>query len=398
MRRGRPRGATHIPKKRADTEGSIYLDRTRWVASLTVGWDTAGRRKRMRYSAKTRREVAAWLAERLAERGKGLLVEPSRQTVAGFLETWLEDAVRPRRAPRTFETYAGICRGHVIPAIGKVLLAKLTPQHLLRLYNQERAAGHNRTALMIHSVLHAAFDQAVKWGLLARNPADGVQRPQHHSRKMRSLTLEEAGRFLDAAKGNRLEALFVLAVSVGLRQGELFGLRWGDIDLTAGTLQVQRTLAQIDGAFVFGEPKSETSRRKVALPAIALAALKKHRATQAAEKLVLAEVWADPELVFTTRIGAPLVRSPFTRRSFKPLLTKAGLPDMRFHDLRHTAASLLLAAGENMKVIQELLGHARFATTADTYAHTLPDQNRQAAETMDRLLKSRGSRVAHKSS
>ena len=142
----------------------------------------------------------------------------------------------------------------------------------------------------------------------------------------------------------------------------------------------------MDGAFRFLDPKTPKSRRTVVLPAIALSALKKHRAAQAAERLVLGEAWADPELVFTTTIGTPLGKSVLIRRSFKPILRKTELPDIRFHDLRHTCASLLLAAGENMKVVQELLGHSRFSTTADTYAHTLPGQHRQAAETMDRIL------------
>jgi integrase len=387
-----------LPKRSANGEGSIFKPSCgdRWVASLTVGWDPEGRRRRIRHSAKTRREVADWLAARLAERQKGLLVEPGRQSVASFLSGWLEDWVAVSVGPRTFETYAGICRNHVIPAIGKVLLAKLTPQHLQRLYRQKLDAGHSRTAQLCHAVLYRALGHAVKWGLLARNPAAAVDRPRHRSREMKSLTPEEARRFLDAAKGNRLAALYVLAISCGLRQGELLGLGWSSIDLVEGTLQVRRSLAWVDGGFQFLEPKTAKSRRTVVLPAIALSALKKHKAAQAAERLVLGEAWADAELVFTTRIGAPLGRSVLNHHGFKPLLTKAGLPDMRFHDLRHTAASLLLAAGENMKVVQELLGHARFSTTADTYTHTLPGQHRQAAETMDSLLKPRGSRVAHK--
>jgi integrase len=377
-----------LPKRSANGEGTIFKRSRddRWVAEITAGWDADGRRKFLRHSAKTRKEVADWRAARLAERQAGLLRAPTRQTVGGFLEAWLEDWAKTAVAPRTFESYRYVCRRHVIPAIGSVLLPKLTPQHLQKLYRQKLDAGHSRTALMVHSILHRALGQAVRWNVLARNPADAVDPPRHRYKEMKALSPEEAVRFLDAAKDDRLRGLYVLAVSCGLRQGELLGLKWSDIDFTEGTVQIRRTLAWVDGAFRFLDPKTLKSRRTVVLSAIALSALKKHRAAQATERLVLGEAWADPELVFTTTIGTPLGKSALIRRSFKPILRKAELPDIRFHDLRHTCASVLLAAGENMKTVQELLGHSRFSTTADTYAHTLPDQHRQAAETMDRIL------------
>ena len=231
---------------------------------------------------------------------------------------------------------------------------------------------------MVHAVLHRALGQAVKWGILARNPADAVDPPRHRYKEMKALSPEEAVRFLEAAKEDRLFGLYVLAVSRGLRQGELLGLKWSDIHFTEGTVQIRRTLAWVDGGFQFLDPKTPKSRRTVVLPAIALSALKKHRAAQAAERLILGEAWADPELVFTTTIGTPLGKSVLIRRSFKPILRKTELPDIRFHDLRHACASLLLAGGENV------------STTADTYARTLPGQHRQATETMDRILGPRG--------
>ncbi len=379
-----------MPKKNANGEGSVFrrgLD-GRWVCEIVTGWGPDGRKRVLRHSAKTKREVTEWRTARLAERQTGTLAEPTRQTVGSFLERWLEDSVKTGVAPRTFETYRHVCRKHIIPAIGSVLLTKLAPQHLQRLYRQKVDEGHTRTALMVHAILHRALGQAVRWRIVPRNVADAVDPPRHRYQEMRPLTPEEATRFLDAAREDRLFALYVLAVATGLRQGELLGLKWSDVDFERGTLQVRRTLAWIDGSFRFLEPKTQKSRRTLALPTVAAAALKKHRAAQASERLVLGEAWAEPELVFTTKIGTPLGKSDFIRRSFKTILRRAELPDIRFHDLRHTAATLLLAAGENMRTIQEMLGHSRFGTTADIYAHVLPEQKRRAAESMDLLLAS----------
>jgi len=374
-------------KKRADGEGAIYKDRGRWVAALTVGWDRNGRRRRLRHSAKTRKEAADWLAARLAERQRGTLAEPTRQTVREFLEAWLRDWARTSVGPRTFETYSRVVRRYVVPVLGEVPLAKFGPQHLQRLYRPLIEAGHTRTALLVHATLHRALGFAVRWNLLARNPADLVDAPKHRYGEMQALDAEQARRLLEAARGERLEAVYVLALACGLREGELLGLKWEDLDLKEGVLHVRRTLAWVDGGPRFLEPKTEKSRRTVVLPAVALAALKKHRARQAEERLTLGDAWAYPDLVFTTRIGTPLAKSDFIRRDFKRLLAKAGLPpSVRFHDLRHTFATLTLAGGADLKAVQAALGHARLTTTADTYAHVLAEQKRRVARLMDELL------------
>jgi integrase len=315
----------------------------------------------------------------LAERQKGLLHDPNRQTVGEFLERWLRDTAAPTLVAKTLETYAHIVRRYIVPALGRLELAKLSPQHLQQLYREKREAGLTRTVEMIHAVLHVALARAAEWGLVPRNVAEHAQPTRVRARDMRALTPDEARAFLEAAKEDRLNALYVLAIACGLRQGELLGLRWSDIDMDGGTVHVQRSLGWVSGQWLFTEGKTAKSRRTVVLPRIAVAALKKHRAVQAVERLVLGEAWAHPDLVFTTTVGTPIGKSVLIRRSFKPILQKAGLP-------RHSAATMLLAAGENPKVVQELLGHSRISITLDTYSHVIPSLQRQVAEKMDNML------------
>jgi len=381
----KPRKARRAP----NNQGTVYFHkgRGRWVACVPVA-QAGGRTRTVSRSFTSQKEAVEWKTAVLADRQKGLLAEPTRQTIREFLEGWLEDWARTSVGPRTFETYSRVVRRYVVPVLGEVPLAKLGPQHLQRLYRPLVEAGHTRTAQLTHAMVHRALGHAVKWNLLARNPADLVDPPRHRYREMQALDLEQARRLLDAARGERLEALYVLALACGLREGELLGLKWEDVDLKEGVLHVRRTLAWIDGSFRFLEPKTEKSRRTVVLPAVAVAALKRHKARQAEERLALGNAWVYPDLVFTTRIGTPLAKSDFIRRDFKKrLLGKAGLPpSVRFHDLRHTFATLSLAGGADLKAVQAALGHARLTTTADTYAHVLAEQKRRIAQLMDETL------------
>jgi hypothetical protein len=187
--------------------------------------------------------------------------------------------------------------------------------------------------------------------------------------------------------GDRLEAVYVLAVGTGMRQGDLLGLKWEDVDLEAGTVQVRRTLSTATGGgFSFGAPKTAKSRRSVKLPGAAISALKKHRRAQLEERMRLAGLFADHGLVFASRVGTPVSRQDLVTRSFKPLLRRAGLPDVRFHDLRHTCATLLLGRGVHAKLVQELLGHSTISVTLDTYSHVLPGMSDAAAGAMDEAL------------
>jgi integrase len=224
-------------------------------------------------------------------------------------------------------------------------------------------------------------------GLIPRNVTDAVKAPRPEHKEIKPLLSEQARALLEAAQRDRLEALYVLAVTTGMRQGELLGLRWEDVDFEAETLQVRRTLFTRAGrGFSFSPPKTSKGRRSIKLPEVAKRSLKKHRKAQLEEKMKLAGLWEDNGLVFATRFGTPVRRQELITRSFKPLLKKAGLPNIRFHDLRHTCATLLLGKGVHAKFVQELLGHATISITLDTYSHILPGMVDAAAGAMDETL------------
>lgn len=364
-----------------------------WAIIVELGRDpVTGKRQRRQWETirGTKRQAEERLREILAAIKAGTAVEPSHQTTGEFLVSWLEDVVRPNLRLSTIRSYEQVIYLHVLPLIGSIPLTKLAPQHLQRLYREKTEQGLTHTVRLIHAILHKALGQAVKWGLVPRNVADAVERPKIPRKEMRALAPEEAVRLLEAAESDRLHALYVLAVACGLRQGELFGLKWEDVDLERGTLTVRRQLQwlRVNGKTqpVFTEPKSAKSRRTVALPSVAMTALRRHRVRQAEERLRLGEAWQDYGLVFTTEIGTPLLKGNFIRRSFKPLLRRAGLPDIPFHSLRHTAASLLLGAGESLKTVQEMLGHSSITLTADIYGHISLAQQREAARKMDAIL------------
>lgn len=374
--------------KRGNGEGSIFK-RTdgRWAATLDLGY-TDGKRRRKTFYGKTRREAQEQLTAALRTRQQGLPVITERQTIAEFLRRWLRDSARPQLRPLTYVTYEGIVEHHLIPAFGPLQLQALTPQHVQRFLNDRSAAGlAPATVRNILRVLHRSLEIAARWGLVARNVASLVDGPRMVRSEVRPLTPEEARRFLDAVAGDRLEALYTVALATGLRQGEMLGLRWSGVDLTRGTITVTTALQLIDGAPRLVEPKSATSRRVVVLPAIAVDALRRHRASQLEERLRVGEAWnAEWDLVFAGPTGDPL-SSRSLRDAFKRHLKAAELGDSRFHDLRHSCASLLLAQGVPARVVMETLGHSSIQMTLNTYSHVMPVLTRQAADSMDAALR-----------
>ncbi|HEV2357498.1 MAG TPA: site-specific integrase [bacterium] len=239
---------------------------------------------------------------------------------------------------------------------------------------------------MAYDELHHALDQAVRWGMIPRNVCDAVTRPGAPRPIMQVLTPTQVSALLEAAREDRLHALYVMAITTGLRQGELLGLQWDDVDLTGALLHVRHSLHEVNGRLSLGEPKTARAKRPVDLPRIAVAALREHRERMLAEGHPHGWVFCDTE-------GGPVRRPNLLRRSFQPLLKKAGLPQIRFHDLRHTAATLLLLQGVHPKVVQERLGHSQISVTLDTYSHVLPSMGREAAAKLDALLE-RGTTVA----
>jgi integrase len=355
--------------KNANSEGSIgKRSDGRWQARITL---ENGQHKY--YYAKTRTEAARLLATALHDRNCGLPIVSEKQTVGQYLAEWLQ-RTKPTVKPKTYRSYEQLTRVHLIPALGRVSLAKLGPRHVQTLWSKKLEAGKSPTTVrLLHMVLHKALADALRLGLVQRNVTDLVDPPRAAHYEMQVLTPEQVYVLLAAAEGSRLQALYVLALATGMREGELLALRWRDVDLEAASLQVRHTLQKLPREqFVFAEPKTRRSRRKIVLPVAAVTALRRHRARQLEERLQHGALWEDLDVVFAHSLGRPLDSSSLLHYDFHPLLKRAGLPKIRFHDLRHTAATLLLGKGINPKIVSELLGHASVAITLDLYSHVLP--------------------------
>lgn len=360
--------------KRGNSEGSIYRHNEKyWAASITL--DNG---KRKYFYGKTRKEVQEKLRVALNEQKQGTLVTAPQQTVEQFLKQWLE-TYKPGVRIRTYERYETFVRLHVVPVIGRIQLQKLTAQHIQALYAKKLEEKLSPTTVnVLHAMLHKAFDDAVRWGLIARNVCDLVSPPRRAHYEIRPLTMEQAQQLMAAAKGHNMEALFVLALTTGMRRGEILALKWQDINFSQNTLQVRRIFTRAPGnRYIEAEPKTQKSRRSVMLPPFAVDLLKQHRIRQLEVKLQAGAQWQEHDLVFCTSLGTPLNPSKMIDR-FNTLLKKAGLPHIRFHDLRHSAATILLSMGIHPKVVQELLGHNQISMTMDIYSHVLPTMQRDA--------------------
>ena len=368
--------------KRANGEGTIYKRADgRWTARLSLA---GGRRKD--YFGKTRQEVAVKLAAATKQRQDGIPIIGEQQKVDKYLEGWLK-TVRPNLRPRTFQRYEQYVRLHITPFIGSYSLSRLSPQHLQSLYANRLESGLSATSVHhLHAVIHRALRDAARFGLVVRNVASIVSPPRIERSEMHALSPQHARAFLLAAQSDRLGALYVIALTTGMRQGELLALHWEDVDLERASLRVRATLQRTPSGLVFAEPKTANSRRQITLGQSAVDSLRQHRVRQNSERLRLGGGWQDGDLVFANEVGRPIEATNLLRRSFKPLLSEAGLPSIRFHDLRHTAASLLLGEGIHPKIVSEMLGHSQISVTLDLYSHVTPTMQKQAAEAINALI------------
>jgi integrase len=373
--------------KRGNGEGSIWRRKGGgWCAQYTV-YTSEGRKRRTLYG-KTRQEVAAKLSKALADREGGLTFDAGSLTVGEYLARWLSHSVRDTVSQKTYERYESIVRVHLSPALGRIRLKALTSDHVRGLYREKLDSGlAPRTVLHIHRTLSKALKQATDDGLIPRNAAASVKPPQARREEMQPLSRDQVRMFLDTVKGDRMEALYVLAVTSGLRQGELLALKWEDVDLegTNPTLEVRRSLSETRGRRSFVTPKSGRGRH-LRLSKRAASVLRVHRKRQLEERVRKAGLWEDHGLIFPSEVGTPMSGRNLYR-AFKIRVKRASLPQtLRFHDLRHTCATLLLRQGINPKFVQELLGHADISLTLNTYSHVLPDMGDAAASGMDAAL------------
>jgi integrase len=371
--------------RRGNGEGTI-LRRTdgRWAAAIVF----EGYQRKWIYG-KTRRDVSDRLRKIRTDVAEGRPVMNERLTVSEYLNRWLNEVAKQRTRPMTWRGYEHLVRLHILPTLGRVRLAKLTPQHVQSLVTQKVREGSlaPRTIQYMHSVLRAALNQAVRWRMVHYNAAAMVSTPPPTRREVRVLAPGEARQLLDAARGDRLEALYSVALALGLRQGEALGLMWGDLDLESGVLRVRRASQRIphQGTQLV-ETKTMRSRRTLVMLPIVISRLRAHRARQALERLAAGDRWVDLDLVFPSERGT-LADGPNVTHRFHKLLKRAGLPPMRFHDLRHACASLLLVQGVHPRVVMETLGHSQISLTMNTYSHVLPILQREAADRMEAVLR-----------
>ena len=365
---------------------SIYRKNQRWYVQVDVPAGPDGKRRRRSVGGfRTKREAKAAEAEALRRIRDGVLVEPSRLTVGAYLtELWLPSMASQVRAT-TLGGYRHNVRAYIVPRLGDILLQRLSTARVGAFYGELVASGGQKgrplspkTVRYVHTTLRRALRDAVADGLVVRNVAAQARPPRARLVEMHTWTAAEVGAFLASVREDRLYAAWLLLATLGLRRGELLGLRWPDVDLTSGRIAIRNTLVMVDGKPAMAEPKTAKGRRSLTLAPQVLEAVRVHRVHQAAERLSWGADYTDSGLVVTTEDGRPMhpesLSSLFVRQA-----KRAGLSPIRLHDLRHSVASILLAKGVHPKVVSEQLGHATIALTLDTYSHVIPSLQEEAA-------------------
>ena len=371
-----------MARRRARGEGTLFRDGDgRWVARLRVGG-----RVRVK-KARTQRECADWLADLKRQVAGGVDVNDT-STVAEYLEHWLSVA-RAGLRHNTWVLYSQVVRDHVVPFVGEVRLADLRPDQVQRMYSERLAAGVGASAVRAsHTVLHRALGQAVRWGLVVRNVADLVERPVAPRPVGKALSAGEVQRLLIGARGERLEGLLYLAVITGMRVGELLGLRWSDVDWERQGVSVSRQVTRVrgGGGLVFQAVKTAAGNRLVALGGDGLDALRDQRVRVDRLCGFAGERWVEHDLIFPNGVGKPL-EPRRVGREFRAVCDRVGLGAVRFHDLRHTSASLMLRARVPARVVSERLGHSRVGVTLDVYSHVIGEMQGEAAEAIESAVR-----------
>ena len=376
-----------------------------WAVVVDEGRDETGKRRQRWHTVRgTKRDAERELTRILNSLHEGMYVEPSRISVAEFLKRWLVDGASGSVSGKTLERYTEIVNSNVVPSLGGYQLAKLQPLHIQTFYSAMLATGRRdgrgglspQTVLHIHRVLHRALQQAVRWQLLVRNPAAAVQTPSAPRSTVQVLDATETATLLRRAEGMRIHTPIVLAVSTGMRRGEIAALAWTEVDLDSrpASVRVIRSLEQTKGGLRFKVPKTAMGARTIPLPSFAATALRRHKSQQAAARLRLGGAYDDQRLVCARPDGSPWPPEAITA-AFRALVRHPGSSPVSFHGLRHTHATQLLVEGVNPKVVSERLGHTSVKTTLDLYSHVTPGLQEDAVARLDRTLRAALKRVAN---
>jgi integrase len=359
-----------------------------FVVGFSKGRDRNGKRKYHRETVKgMRKDAQRRLNEVLRERDQGTFTEPSKMTLDEYLDQWLAGVARLKASERTADGYAALLERYVRKPLGMKRLDRLQALDIQKVYGGMLQKGLSaRSVRHAHSVIHNALRQAVKMGMISRNPADFVELPKVPHVERRVLLPEEAQKFIKASETMPHGLVFEFALLSGMRPEEYLALKWADLDFERGTAQVRRALVRHKGSWSFEETKTKKSRRTITLPPQLLSKLKAHRLKQHEWRLKVGSEWQANDLIFCSEWGTPLSIPNLTYRYFRPILKAAKLPQIRLYDLRHSCATLLLIAEENPKVVSERLGHSTIVLTLDTYSHVLPTMQERATARLEKML------------
>lgn len=379
-------------------KGHVTKKGSKWYFVLDVGVDIiTGKRKQKWFSGfKTKKEAEKAMVEKVHELNQGIYVEPTKFTLAEYMTRWLNDYVKFNCAPRTREIYEYIVHTHIIPSgIGKLALDKVKPIQIQNYYSEKLTNGRKdgkggltaRSVIHHHRILHEALEHAVKWQIIGNNPAKAVTPPRLEKKEVNVLSKEQIHTLLEGTKNKYFHEAVFFAISTGMRRGEIFGLRWSDIDFINQTISIRQTLQRLKGqGLVFKKSaKTDGSRRSLAISGEVIKLLKILKAKQEESRLKLGLYYQDHDLVFSNEDGSP-INIDYLSREFGRLVKKLDIPYVRFHDLRHTHATLLLQQGEHPKIISERLGHSTISITMDIYSHVMPNMQKEATDKLDKFL------------
>lgn len=381
-------------EKRASGEGSWFKTKTGKGYAISYEDPFTHEKGRKYFYGAKKSQILAKVEAWKKELESGALKPDGKITVEEWLKIWLETYTKNRVRLNTYEGYERIVNKHLIPELGHYYLRDLRPEHIQSMLNNKLEKGNlrykgkplqARQVEYIYAVLHSALEQAVKNQVIIRNPCDAVTKPKKQKNEFIPWDDDQTNHFLSSVKGSRLFPLYMVAWGTGLRRSEILGLKWEDVDFKKGTLTVRRSLVRVKGGYVIHEPKTKKSRRTIPLPGAVIKALKAWKKKQAAEKVAFHGTYNSYDLVFCNEIGEATNPESISR-AFKRDLGRAKLPEIRFHDLRHGHATMLLELGEDITVISNRLGHSTINLTADTYSHVRERLQREASSKLDRIL------------